>query len=430
MTNSYNKSKSLYKKASKALAGGVSSQIRLTDMPTPLFFENGSGAKLWDVDGNEYIDYVLGQGPNIFGHAPEFLHKRVTEDIKQGIIFAGQHQLEIDVAESIKDIVPCAELVRFASSGSEVTQAVIRLARAYTGKNKFIKFEGHYHGWIDSVLYGVAPDTDHLGSAAPGSLGLSQGSKEEIIILPWNDSTALEEVIAKQGSEIAAVITEPIMCNTNCILPKPGYLENMRSLCTNNDIILIFDEVITGFRVGLGGAQAYTGVTPDLATYAKAMAGGYPAAMFCGKKEVMSQLEDSSVIHAGTVNSNVISMSAAAETINALQQNNGQMYREMYSMGDELIQGIKDIATTHEINLLIQGLGSVFNTSFTFKPEITNYSEHLKYTDVQTFKKFRANLQDNGVRITARGTWMLSTSHSIDDIEKTLNAVENSIKLL
>ena len=232
--------------------------------------------------------------------------------------------------------MPCAELVRFASSGSEVTQAAIRLARAYTGKNKFIKFEGHYHGWIDSVLYGIAPDADQLGSAAPGSLGLSLGSKEEIIILPWNDTKALQAVIAKQGSEIAAVITEPIMCNTNCILPKPGYLENMRSLCTNNDIVLIFDEVITGFRVGLGGAQTYTGVTPDLATYAKAMAGGYPAAMFCGKKELMSQLEDSSVIHAGTVNSNVISMSAAAETIKALQQNDGQVYRKMYAMGDEL----------------------------------------------------------------------------------------------
>ena len=430
MSDSYNKSKSLYKKASKSLAGGVSSQIRLTDMPTPLFFDNGSGSKLWDVDGNEYIDYVLGQGPNIFGHAPEFLHKRVTEDIKHGIVFAGQHQLEIDVAESIKGIVPCAELVRFASSGSEVTQAAIRLARAYTGKNKFIKFEGHYHGWIDSVLYGIAPNTDQLGTAAPGSQGLSLGSKEEIIILPWNDTKALEEVIKKQGSEIAAVITEPIMCNTNCILPKPGYLESMRSLCTTNDIVLIFDEVITGFRVGLGGAQSYTGVTPDLATYAKAMAGGYPAAMFCGKKEIMSQLEHSSVIHAGTVNSNVIAMSAAAETIKVLQQDDGQLYRKMYAMGDELIQGIKDIATTHEINLSVQGLGSVFNTSFTYKPKITNYEEHLKYTDIEIFKKFRANLQDNGVRITSRGTWMLSTAHSVDDIKKTLQAVEIAIKSL
>ncbi len=430
MSDSYNKSKSLYNRASKSLAGGVSSQIRLTDMPTPLFFEQGSGAKLWDVDGNEYIDYVLGQGPNIFGHAPEFLHKRVTEDIKQGIIFAGQHQLEIDVAESIKEIVPCAELVRFASSGSEVTQAAIRLARAYTGKNKFIKFEGHYHGWIDSVLYGVAPDTDQLGSTAPGSQGLSLGSKEEIVILPWNDTQALEEVIKKQGSEIAAVITEPIMCNTNCILPKPGYLENMRSQCTNNDIVLIFDEVITGFRVALGGAQSYTGVTPDLATYAKAMAGGYPAAMFCGKKEIMSQLEDSSVIHAGTLNSNVIAMSAAAETIKALQQENGELYRKMYAIGDELIQGIKDIAATYEINLSVQGIGTVFNTSFTYKSAITNYEEHLKYTDVETFKKFRADLQNNGVRITSRGTWMLSTAHTVDDIKKTLHAVETAIKSL
>ena len=220
------------------------------------------------------------------------------------------------------------------------------------------------------------------------------------------------------------------MCNTNCILPKPGYLESMRSLCTTNDIVLIFDEVITGFRVGLGGAQTYTGVTPDLATYAKAMAGGYPAAMFCGKKEIMNQLEDSSVIHAGTLNSNVIAMSAAAETIKELQRNDGEVYRNIYSRGNELIQGIEDISTTHEVNLSVQGLGSVFNTSFTFKPEITNYEEHLKYTDVESFKKFRANLQDNGVRITSRGTWMLSTAHDSDDIQKTLLAVENAIKSL
>ena len=204
----------------------------------------------------------------------------------------------------------------------------------------------------------------------------------------------------------------------------------MRSQCTNNDIVLIFDEVITGFRVALGGAQSYTGVTPDLATHAKAMAGGYPAAMFCGKKEIMSQLEDSSVIHAGTLNSNVIAMSAAAETIKTLQQENGELYRKMYAIGDELIQGIKDIATTYEINLSVQGIGTVFNTSFTYKSAITNYEEHLKYTDVETFKKFRADLQNNGVRITSRGTWMLSTAHTVDDIKKTLHAVETAIKSL
>ena len=334
----FDKSRELYERAKKTHAGGASSFGRMGEGPVPLFFKRGKGSKLYDVDGNELIDYTIGAGPGIFGHSPDFLVDAVVRSLRDGQVFAGQHELEIVVSELVTSIVPCAEQVRFASSGTEIDQAALRLARGYTGRNKFIKFEGHFHGWADSVYYSHHPSLEEAGdyeapTPVPASVGISLGTADDIIILPWNDIEVLRKRVEREGDEIAAIITEPIMCNTNCIFPKPGYLEEMRRLCDERGIVLIFDEVITGFRVALGGAQELLGVTPDLATFAKAMAGGFPLSMLAGKREMMSLLGDGTVHHGGTLNSNLVSMAAAAASIKKLMENEGAAYKQLYATG-------------------------------------------------------------------------------------------------
>ena len=317
------RSHELYERSRRSLAGGVSSNARLSERPVPLFFDRGKGSRLYDVDGNEYIDYVLGQGPDIFGHSPEFLVEAVTTGMKRGQVFAGQHELEIQVSEAVQETVPSAELVRFASSGTEVVQAELRVARAYTGRARFIKFEGQYHGWMDSVSYSTTPEVEQVGPyeaavPVPMSAGMTPGSRDDIIVLPWNDVDVLRRAMERHHRDLAAVITEPVMCNTNCIMPRTGYLEEMRRLCDRYGVVLIFDEVITGFRLGPGGAQQLLDVTPDLSTFAKAMAGGFPVSMLAGKRDMMGLIGDGTVLHGGTVNSNVMSMAAADAVLGKL----------------------------------------------------------------------------------------------------------------
>ncbi len=431
----YQRSEQLHERAINALAGGVSSQVRASETPVPLFFQRGAGSRLWDVDGNEYVDFVMGQGPNIFGHSPEFLNEAVRAAIEQGVVFAGQHEAELDVAETIKRIVPSAELVRFSSSGSEVTHAAIRLARAHTGRTRFIKFEGQYHGWLDGVLYSVAPNMEAAGAydspnAVAGSAGMSPGTSDEVIVIPWNDVDALEATLVRHSGEIAAIITEPLMGNTNCILPKPGYLERMRELCDEHGIVLIFDEVITGFRVALGGAQEMTGVIPDLATYAKAMAGGFPVAMFCGKQEIMAHLDGGATLHAGTLNANTVAMSATAAALTELQRNDGEAYRRLYATGLALMDGLRNAAARAEVPMLVQGPGPLFNTSFTTASEVTDYRSHATAVDAGKFAVFQRKMQDRGVRITTRGTWMISTAHTEQDIDRAVRTAEEVLSEL
>ena len=432
---SFNRSRELYERSKKSLAGGVSSQVRLGQRPVPLFFERGKGSRLYDVDGNEYIDYVLGQGPDIFGHVPDFLLDAVAHDMQRGQIFAGQHELEIEVSETIQKVIPCAELIRYASSGSEAVQAALRLARAYTGRSKFLKFEGHYHGWLDSVLYSVAPPLESAGAydapeATPGSAGQSPGAAEEIVVLPWNDAHVLRDALDRHQGEIAAIIAEPILCNTNCIAPEPGYMEEMRRLCDERGIVLIFDEVITGFRVALGGAQQLLGVTPDMATYAKAMAGGFPVSMFVGKREIMGLLADGTAMHAGTLNSNIMAMSAMKASLARLMEDDGAAYRQLYASGTALIEGLRDTARKHEINVLIQGPGPVFSMAFTDAREITDYRSHRERADEEKYTRFSDGMLERGVRITTGGSWFLSTAHSEQDIEQTLEAADATLATL
>ena len=431
--HSFDISGELYNRALNSLAGGVNSNVRLAETPHPLFYDKAKGSKIYDVDGNQYIDYVLGQGPMIFGHSPDFLLQAVTEASVSGQLFAGQHLLELEAAEAVKSLVPNAELVRFASSGTEAVEAAFRLARAYTQRNVIIKFEGHYHGWSDSVLFNTAAplrplDDNMLPQPEPMSQGVADNSDSGLIILPWNNFEAIKTVFEERGVEIAAVITEPIMCNTNCIMPKPGYLEHLKESCDRNGSLLIFDEVITGFRVNSGGAQSFFGITPHLATFAKAAAGGFPVSILTGGKEIMSLIGKGTVMHGGTLNANVMSMAATKSSMEHLSDRKIQTNQKLHDLGQRLMEGLQDINSRLEAGMLIQGPGSVFAVSFTYGKEVFDYRSHVENSDPGRYAVFVSKMMKSGIRINSRGIWFLSESHTDMDIESTLSAASKVLQ--
>ena len=429
-TARYARSAATYERAQGSLAAGVSSNFRLGGDPVPLFFERGAGAHLFDVDGNDYIDYVLGMGPGILGHAPPAVVAAVRDAAERGQLFAGQTDDEVELAERFQAAVPCAERVRFGSSGTEMDQAAIRVARAATGRPLIAKFEGHYHGWLDPLLVSVAPPLELAGPAdAPvahlPSAGQVANAVDNVTILPWNDIDAVRRLLTgPDAGRIAAVICEPILCNTSVIAPAPGFLEELRSLTTANGTVLIFDEVITGFRVGLGGAQRRLGVTPDLAVFAKAMGSGYPIAALAGSRELM-ELTGKAVLHGGTYNANLSSIAAANATLSVLMDGPDDAYATIERLGDRLIEGLREAGARAGTNLLVQGIGPVFNTTFGPGP-IRNYREYVA-TDLARQRRFLIALQDRGVRVTGRGTWFLSVVHTDDDIDATLGAAADAL---
>ncbi|MBC8424454.1 aspartate aminotransferase family protein [bacterium] len=431
----FDKSQELYARAQEMVAGGISSQIRRAELPVPLWFERAKDGLMWDVDGNEYVDYVMGMGPNIFGHAPEFISDAVARDMRDGFVFAGQMELELEVTEMVQSTVPLKGPVRYASSGTEIDQVALRLARGYTGRPKYLKFEGHYHGWTDTVAYSVHPPLDQAGPldspiAVPESGGIAPGSNHDIVIAPWNDLDALKAVFEKHGSELACVLTEPILCNTNCIVPRPGYMEGLRELCDRYGVLLIFDEVITGYRVALGGAQELLGVEPDLATYAKALAGGFPLSMLIGKPEIMAVVGDGRVQHGGSFNSNVMSMSAARAGLKHILENPDGFYRDLEARGNRLMEGLKRVGREVESDLQVQGLGSTFWTNFTTKEEIFDYRDHAANVDEEKYHRFAQAMLERGVRLSTNGRWHVASSHTDADVDRTIEAAKSALQAI
>ena len=420
---SYEQSVQLLERAKKSLAGGVSSEFRKYNHPHAIFYSHAEGSRIYDVDGNAYLDFTLSQGPMIVGHNHPHVVKRVEDYARKGQLFAGQHILEIELAEKLQRLIPSAELMRFCLDGSEAVQTAFRIARAKTGKNKFLRFEGHYHGWLDNVAWGLStPSVEQLGSREepnvfPWTQGLPDHVQDDFIILPWNDLSLLEKVIKEKHKEIAAIITEPIMCNNGCILPKDGYLKGMRDLCDRYDITLIFDEVITGFRTALGGAQSYYSVVPDLSIFAKAIASGYPISAIVGKKEWMNLIVEGKVIHAGTMNSSNSTVAAAIGTLEVLET--GNTYERIFKLGQQLIDGLRKIGKQNNSNLLVQGLGPMFHTGFTSLSAVHDFRDVLTY-DKAKLNKFIAGMHDHGIRIIGRGLWYISAAHTEDDIELAL----------
>ncbi len=416
------KSEELFKESQNYLPGGVDSPVRAFK-PHPFFVEKAEGSQLWDVDGNVYTDYCLGYGPLIMGHAPSQIMKGVSEQIKKGTTYGAPTQNEIELAKVVINKVPCADMVRFVNSGTEATMSAIRLARGFTGKNKIVKFEGAYHGAHDYVLV-------KSGSGAaclPDSLGIPEDTTKNTLSAPFNDPEALKDLIESQGHDIAAIILEPVMGNIGCIEPEKGYLEFLRKITAENDILLIFDEVITGFRVAEGGAQEYYGVTPDLVTLGKIIGGGFPMGAFAGKREIMEMIAPSgSVYQAGTFNGNPISVNAGLATLNEL---NSGFYRTLNKKGHKIRSAIADIIEDNDYDLNVVGLSSMFQIYFNKNP-VKNYAD-AKKSDADKFLTYFRELLQQGVFIPPSQfeCCFLSQAHSTQDLEKTIEAIASSLQV-
>ncbi len=426
----YSKSAELLERSKKVLAGGVSSEFRKYNHPHAIFYSHGKGSHLFDVDGNDYLDFTLSQGPLILGHSHPHVLKSVHDYSEKGQLYAGQHIREIELAEKLNRLIPSAELMRFCLDGSEAVQTAFRVARAKTGRQKFLRFEGHYHGWLDNVAWGIStPSLEALGSREnpnvfPWTAGLPDHSKDEFIILPWNDIELVKKTLAERHEEIAAIITEPIMCNNGCILPEAGFLQGLRDVCDQYGIALIFDEVITGFRMSIGGSQQYFGITPDLSIFAKAMGSGYPISAIVGKREWMHLIEDAKVIHAGTMNSSNPTIAAALATIEVLEKENP--YERMFRFGNKLMDGLRKVALAKNHNLLVQGPGPMFNIGFTDLKKVKDYRDTLMF-DRAKLGKFISAMHDEKIRVIGRGLWYISAAHTEEDID---HAIEVSQKVL
>jgi len=431
------KSRKLYERALKSIPGGASSASRTKlegYSPYPIFIERAEGSKLYDVDGNEYIDYLQALGPTLVGNANPQIIDFVCQQMKKGTTYGLPYELQIEVAEKLINDVPSFEKVSFMNSGTEVVQMAFRLARAYTKKDIIVKFEGNYHGWLDNVALSVHPSLDVAGPQAnpnkvPIGSGIPKSAYQDIMVLPWNDIEVLEETVMKYKDQIAGIIVDPCMCNSGIIPPEEGYLESMRDLTKKNNIVLIFDEVITGFRLALGGAQEKFGVKPDLTTLAKAVGGGFPIAVYGGKAEIMNLLEEGKVFRAGTLNANRVAIAAAYATLNYLEEENGKIYREVYRLGEKLISGIKEIIKREQVKAIVQGFGPMFQIHFTPLAKLRNYRDFCK-SNGEVFIKFRDKLLKKGIFIRPAhfGEIYISAAHTDDDIEQTIAAVDNVIK--
>lgn len=428
------RSQELHERSKRVIPGGISSNVRANWKPFPLFYARGEGSHVWDADGNESIDYVLGRGPMLLGHTPHRVIEAMKAQLERGMHFAGQTELEVQVAETIVELVPCAEMVRFNSTGSEAVHAALRLARAATGRKRILRFEGQYHGWFDNIAWSFAPPIEaatprYHAPLRPTTLGQCEEDGANLFVLPWNDLDLVSRLFKENGSEIAGVITEPVMCNWGCIQPEPGFLAGLRDLCDRHGSLLIFDEVITGFRLSLGGAQGLFGITPDLATFAKAVGAGSILSALAGKERFMKMFGELKTVHAGTYNANPVAMAGALAALGQLSENNGEELAKAHRSAARLIEGIREVALEKESNLVVRGLPPVFSTTFLppgSKP-VTDYRSALQADSTRT-ARYWAELQDRGVRITPEGTWFVSTAHTEEDIARSLAAVGEALE--
>lgn len=428
--NSFAKSRAAIAQAKQWLPGGVNSNFRLAILPTPLVIGSADGAYLRDADGNTLIDYYLGMGPMILGHTPKSIASAVKSQLERGILFAGQTEMEFEAAKLVCAAVPCAERVRFGSSGTEMVQAALRLARAATGKQVIIKFEGHYHGWLDNVLWSVAPRRDTCGprlrpNRVAGSAGQDTECGNHMEVLPWNDLESLKARLAK--GDIAAVIMEPAMCNAGAIAPGPGYLEGAREAAAAAGALLIFDEVITGFRLALGGAQERFGVVPDLAVFGKAIASGFPVAALAGRANLMDLFASGGVVHGGTYNGHPMTMAATVATLQELSRQD--VYRKIDVQGKRLMEGLREILARHGIDANIQGFPGVFHVGFGAGGEIRDFRGILE-VDREKYVRFAVALLERGVRVLERGVWFLSAAHDERVIDDTLATAEAAASVI
>lgn len=422
------KSERLFEKARKLIPGGVNSPVRAFE-PYPFFSKCAQGSHIFDVDGHEYIDYCLGYGPLILGHAPPRIIEAVNEQLKKGTLYGTPTEKEVELAELVTKLVPSAEMVRLVTTGAEATMSAIRAARGYSERKKIIKFEGCYHGAHDSVLVKAGSGATTFG--IPDSLGIPEETTGNTVILPFNDSEKLEEEVKARKGELAAVILEPVIGNIGVVTPKEGFLETVRELTEDYGIVLIFDEIITGFRLALGGAQEYYGIMPDMTTLGKILGGGLPMAAYAGKEEIMKTIAPSGKVYqAGTYSGNPVSVTAALETLRLLRDKRESFYPEIENKCKEIVRRLRMVIDENDLRLQINHVASMFQVFFTEKP-VYDYKT-AKTADNKKFMLYQRRLLDKGIFIPPSQweTCFLSSEHSEQDIQRTIEVAEETINLL
>lgn len=426
------KSQELFQRIARSIAGGESNYVRLKN-GLEMCFDRGEGSRFWDVDGNSYIDYSLGYGPLIFGHKPAIVNEAVIDVItRRGVQFTFPYDIEAEVAEKIVASVPGVDQIRFCSTGTEAVSAALRLARAFTGRDRIIRFEGQYNGWTDSVFVSCYPDLEKAGPdtqpvPVAGSKGTPQAAVDLFIPLPWNDADAVERALREHSGEVAAVLTEPIMCNCGVIPPADGYLQALRRLTREAGVVLIFDEVKTGFRIGVGGAVDLFGVEPDLVTWAKALGAGYPIAAFGGNKDIMGLEARNEVMHGGTYNAHQVGMAAAEATLD-IMTSSPDLFKDLWRKGERLRSGLQEAVRTAGLDAVCQGVGPLLQIYFTSKESLANYRDVVRNIDAERFSEFQGALQDRGVYIhpDPLECFYVCTAHSDADIDETIRVAHDA----
>ncbi len=419
---SYNRSIEAFQEAKTLMPGGVNSPVRAFKSVNmdPIFMERGKGSKIYDIDGNEYIDYVLSWGPLILGHSNDAVVEALKKTTESGTSFGAPTLLENKLARLVQERVPSIEMIRMVSSGTEATMSALRLARGYTGRNLILKFEGCYHGASDSLLIKAGSGVATLG--LPDSPGVPEGVAKNTLTVAYNDLDGVKYAFEQYGKDIAAVIVEPVAGNMGVVPPQPGFLAGLRELTTENGALLIFDEVMTGFRVGYNCAQGYFGITPDITCLGKVLGGGLPVGAYGGKAEIMEKVAPSgSIYQAGTLSGNPLAMTAGYETISQLKPEN---YVEFERKGDKLEAGIKAAADQYGVPVTFNRAGSMIGFFFT-NEDVINYDVARK-SDLEFFAQYYKEMADNGIFLPPsqfEGLF-LSTEHSDEDIDKTIQAVE------
>ncbi|MFH1349969.1 MAG: glutamate-1-semialdehyde 2,1-aminomutase [Pseudomonadota bacterium] len=423
------KSKNLFERAKRCIPGGVNSPVRAGKAVgiDPPFIAKAEGCHLWDIEGNRFIDYVCSWGPMILGHGHPDVIEAITKRLTKGTSYGAPTPLEVEMAETIIDMVPSIEMVRMVNSGTEATMSAIRLARGFTGRDKIIKFEGCYHGHADSLLVSAGSGVATLG--IPGCPGVPAALARDTISLPFNDLDGVHQSFERFGSDIAAVILEPIPANMGVIFPDEGFLKGVREITRGSGALLIFDEVITGFRVGIGGAQEYYGIMPDLTCLGKIIGGGLPVGAYGGKREIMKMMApEGNIYQAGTLSGNPLAMAAGLATLRVLR--GGHIYQDLEEKGNLLFSGLKEAARSAGLNVAVNWIGSMGSLFFTEKPVVDFTS--AKSSDVGMFKKYYVNMLNQGIYLAPSPfeAWFLSTAHDEESIQKTIESAARSFHSL
>ncbi len=442
ITHRRTRSEQWYQRAQELLIEGVNSPSRGSSVfsPAPVVLERGRGTQVWDLDGNQYTDFMMSFGALIHGHAHPAIVKAASEALAQGSHFASSTPAELAAAERFCRMVPSAEAVRFCNTGTEATMLALRLARAHTGRNKLLKFEGHYHGWYDPYLLNAHSHppgklgTPQAPARIPDSAGIPARVFDDVVLAPWNDFEQLERVMGEHGDSLAAAITEPIMANMGCIPPREGYLQKLRELTSRHGVLLILDEVVTGFRYAPGGCQELFGITPDLSTFGKALGAGFPIGAVAGPRSLLEALRwgDNMVLHYGTFNGHRMTMQVVAASLELLEAHRGAAFRRLQATGDAAIAGLRQVFARHGTAAVVQGFGPMFQVYFTERDAIRDYRDYCAYADKAKYARFVHALLERGIYMSPSNGlhWIISTAHGESDVAALLSAADSACSAL